>query len=135
MAFRPLKMDSGKTLSVLATNASTFTKYGGVKFTSGLAVVAASGDAELALVSLEAKTIADTTTQLLCLRVDPSIPFEVDLSAAITITNVGTCIDLNNSTTLDPAASTDDVFLITNLVPENTSKAIGYFQPAIAGRP
>lgn len=135
MAFKPLKIEDGKTLSVLATNGSTFTKFGGVKFTSGLAVVAASGDAALELISLEAKTIADTTTQLLCMHVDPSIQFEVDLSAAIAQANVGTCIDINNSTTLDPAASTDDAFYITNLVASNNTKAIGYFLPAIAGRP
>lgn len=133
MAFKPLIKEDGKTLTVKPTNATTFTKYCGVKFSSGLAVVAASGDRSIEFISMEAKTSGTSDTEeLLVMRVDPSIAFEADLSAAITIANVGTTIDVNNSTTLDPTATTDKAFTISNIVPSNTSKAIGYFNAAIA---
>jgi hypothetical protein len=135
MAFRPLTKEDGKTISLNAENAQTFTKYCGVKInTTGYAIVSADGDPELNFVSLEAKTIADTTTQLLCLHVDPSILFECDLTAAIDISEQGDVIDVHNSTHLAVANSTDDAFLITRIVPSCNTKAQGYFLPSIAAR-
>ncbi len=133
MAFRPLIKEDGKTLTVKPTNATAFVKFGGVEFASGLARTAQADARSLEFISLEAKTSGTSDTEtLLVMRVDPSIAFEVDLSAAITITNVGTTIDLQSETTLDPTATTDKLFTITNLVPSNTSKAIGYFNAGIA---
>ena len=135
MAFRPLVKEDGKTLVVKPTNATAFTKFGGIKFSSGLAVVAASGDPELNMIALETKTSGTSDTEtLLCMRVDPSVQFEVDLTAAITIANVGTFVDLSNSTHIDPTATTEDAFMITGLVAGNTSKATGYFVPSFTLR-
>lgn len=138
MAIRPLIKEDGKTLTMKPTNSTAFTKFSVVHpdigNSTGLLIdgslVADLRSAEF--ISLESKTSGATDTEkLLVLRVDPSIPFEVDLKEAITILNVGTTIDIENSTHLDPTATTGKIFTITNLVPANTSKAIGYFNGAI----
>src|SRR3990167_10180173 len=133
MAFKPLRKEDGKTITLGAENATVVTKFCGVKInTTGYAIVAADGDAELNFISLEAKTIGATDGEaLLCLRVDSSIQIEADTSVAASAANVGDFIDLLNSTHLIIANSTDDAFLVTNLVPSCNTKVRGYFLPAI----
>ena len=130
--FKPLVKEDGKTLEVLATNGQTFTKFCGVKFTTGLAVVAAAGDPSIDFISTEAATIANTTTNITVLRVDPSILMEVDTSAAVAAANVGIRYDIANQTHIDVAATTDKAFLIAKLYPGNNTKAYGYFMQPIA---
>ena len=134
MALRPLVKEDGKTITIKPTNATAYTKFQGLKFTSGLAADVGADEATgVSLISLEAKTSGTSDTEeLLCMRADPSIQFEVDLKSAITIANVGTYIDTENGTHLDPTATANKIFLITNLVPSNNTKAIGYFESAIA---
>ena len=124
MAFKPLRKEDGKTITLGAENATVVTKFCGVKInTTGYAIVA------------EEKRIGATDGEaLLCLRVDPSIQIEADTSVAASAANVGDFIDLLNSTHLIIANSTDDAFLVTNLVPSCNTKVRGYFLPAIAGR-
>lgn len=133
MALRPLVKEDGKTLVMKPTNATTYTKFQGLKFTSGLLVDVSNDNDRLEFISLEAKTSGTSDfEELLCMRIDPSIKFEVDLSAAITIANVGTTIDTENGTHLDPTGTGEKIFTITNLVPGNNTKAIGYFNGAVS---
>lgn len=131
--FKPLNKECGKTVVMKPTNATAYVKYQGLGFTSGLLSDVGADNARIEFISLEAKTTGTTDYEtLLCLRVDPSIQFEVDLKAAITIANVGTTIDTENGTHLDPTGTGEKIFTITNLVPTNNTKAIGYFNPAIS---
>ncbi len=133
MALKPLVKEDGKTLVMKPTNSTAFTKFQGLGFTTGLLVDVGADAARCEFISLEAKTTGATDTEtLLCMRIDPSIKFEVDLRVAITIANVGTTIDTENGTHLDPTGTGEKVFTITNLVVGNTTKAIGYFNQAIS---
>lgn len=131
MAVLPITKESGKIDSLLATNSTTFTKGQMIKFSSGRAVTAAQGDNFVDYVSLEGTTTT-TDDYLMCLKVDPSIKFHVDVDAAISQANVGFKYDVKNGTHVDTGNQTDKVFLLTEIDPSCNTKAYGYFQQAIA---
>lgn len=132
MSFIPLKKEEGKIVSLLTTGATAFTKHNGVKFTSGYAAAAASGDATVDYVALETKTSAagDGNDTILCLKVDPSIRFKVTLSTTfVQATHAGNRYDISAAGTVDLGNSTDKCFLLET---GSGTTGEGYFQNAIA---
>lgn len=133
MAFIPLNKEEGKVVRLLTTSATAFTKYNGVKFASGYAVAAASGDATIDYVALETKTSAtgDGADTIMCLKVDPSIRFLVTCSTTVVqATHCGNRYDISAAGTIDLGATTDKCFLLEKKVGATTAE--GYFQQAIA---
>jgi hypothetical protein len=132
MAFKPLNEEEGKVVSLPTTSATSFTKYNGVKFTSGYAVEAASGDASIDYIALETKTSAtgNGADTIRCLKVDPSVRCEVTLSTTfVQATHAGNRYDISAAGTIDLAATTDKAFLLES---GSATTGEGYFQNAIA---
>ena len=132
MSFIPLNIEEGKVVSLLTTSDTAFTKHNAVKFTSGYAAAAASGDAAVDYVALETKTSAtgDGADSLLCLKVDPSIRFSVTLSTTfVQATHAGNRYDISAAGTIDLAAQSDKCFLLEK---GSGTTGEGYFQQAIA---
>lgn len=132
MAFIPLNKDEGKIVSLLTTSATSFTKHNGVKFTSGYAVEAASGDATVDYIALETKTSAtgNGADTIKCLKVDPSVRIKATLSTTfVQATHAGNRYDISAAGTIDLAATTDKCFLLES---GSGTTGYGYFQNAIA---
>lgn len=132
MAFIPLNKEEGKVVRLLTTSATAYTKGNGVKFTSGYAAEAASGDASIDYVALETKTSAtgNGADSILCLRVDPSMRFQVTLSTTfVQATHAGNKYDISAAGTIDLAATTDKCFLLEK---GSGTTGEGYFVGAIA---
>lgn len=132
MSFIPLKEEEGKVVDLLTTSATSYTKHNGIKFTSGYAVEAAAGDASIEYVALETKTSAsgDGNSTIRCLRVDPSIRFQVTLSTTfVQATHAGNKYDISAAGTIDLAAQTDKCFLLEK---GSGTTGEGYFLNAIA---
>lgn len=132
MAFTPLIKEEGKIVSLLTTSATSFTKGNGVKFASGYAVEAASGDASIEYVALETKTSAtgNGADTIRCIKVDPSIRFRVTLSTTfVQATHAGNKYDISAAGTIDLGATTDKCFLLEK---GSGTTGEGYFMNAIA---
>jgi hypothetical protein len=124
-------MEEGKVVSLLTTSATSFTKGNGVKFTSGYAVEAASGDAVVDYVALETKTSAtgNGADTIKCYKVDPSTRYQVTLSTTfVQATHAGNRYDISAAGTIDLAASTDKLFLLEK---GSATTGEGYFQQQI----
>ena len=133
MSFIPLNQEEGKLVRLLTTSATTFTRYNAVKFTSGYAAAAASGDNQVDYIAMESKTSAtgNGADTILCLKVDPSQRFQCDCSTTLVqATHCGNRYDISAAGTIDLAATTDKIFLLEKIV--STTVAEGYFQQAIA---
>lgn len=135
MSFVPLVKEDGKTVSLLTTSATSYTKYNGIKFSSGYAVEAASGDPSIDYIALETKTSATGAgaDTLLCLKVDPSIRIRATVSATPSqASHGGTRYDISAAGTIDLGATTDKVFLIERVVDATNLLVEGYFMQPIA---
>lgn len=132
MAARPLSGASGKTLLVPAANTTTFTK-GNMVVDNGsgyITNVAAGGNADVHFITLETVTTTSTGQLVLCLRTK-GVRFEVDTDAAPAQTDVGTYCDIAAAGTLNPDASTDDVFFIDGIVDTSTTVVRGHFTEGV----
>jgi hypothetical protein len=132
MAFKPTIEEEGKVVSLLTTSATAFTKYNGVKFTSGYAVEAASGDASIEYIALETKTSAtgNGADTIRCLKVDPSVRCVVTLSTTfVQATHAGNRYDISAAGTIDLGAQTDKCFLLEK---GSGTTGEGYFVNPIA---
>jgi len=114
MAIRPLKNAEGKTVEMACANSLTVTK-GNMMVDDGsgnLTNASAGGGADVEYIAMETVTTTSAGQLVLCLRVDPSILFSADCDAAWSTTDVGTYCDIAAAGTLDPDASSDDIFYI-----------------------
>lgn len=134
MSFVPKVVDEGKTVSLLATLSTAFTKNNGVKFTSGYLVAAASGDPTIDFVALQTVTTsAANGDEVLCLRVDPSIVFYATTSATpVQATHVGNKYDISAAGTIDLGNTTDKCFLVEKIIDATNKIVEGRFMQSIA---
>ena len=135
MAFIPLNNDGGKTTSLLTTSATAYTKHTGIKFTSGYAASAASGDATVDYIALETKTSAtgDGLDTLLVMRVDPSVRILATTGTTpVQATHCGNKYDISAAGTIDLTATTDKCFLLEKIVSATDKTVEGYFVNSIA---
>jgi hypothetical protein len=131
--FRPLNYDEGKVQFIPATNAQTFVKGDAVVYTSGYAVEAADGEGgTVHFVAAETRTPA-ADGELLAVWPTAGVWFEADTDAAWSVVDQGTWADLATEATVDPDASTDDIFFIVKGVgtAETDTKVIGFFNPGL----
>lgn len=132
MACRPINWDEGKTILVPATNSTTFTKGGMCIYTSGLLDVAVGGGG-VPIRAVVAETVTTTSSgQLVKVWPTEGVLFECDTDAVWSIVDQGTLCDIATVATLDPDASSDDIFFIIKGVgtAETDTKVIGYFSQA-----
>src|SRR3990167_7543101 len=132
MACRPINYDEGKTIFVPATNTTTFTKGGMCIYTSGLLDVAVAGGG-VPIRAVVAKTVTTTSSgQLVEVWPTEGVLYECDCDAVWSTVDQGTLCDIATVATLDPDASSDDIFFIVKGVgvAETDTKVIGYFSQA-----
>lgn len=139
MSFRPINYESGKTILLPAKASITFLKNSALADDGAgyITNAAASTAVDIQFVSAEAVVsgATDGATLLNCIPTR-HVRFEADCDAAPAQTDVGTLADLAGAATLNPDASTNDLFLIEKIVvdaanPVGTStKVTGYFQHA-----
>ncbi len=135
MAFIPKSSVEGKEVLLLTTSATAFTKHNAVKYTSGYAAAAASGDGSVDFIALETKTSAtgDGSDTLLALRVDPSVVFHVTTGTTpVQATHVGNRYDISAAGTVDLTATTDKIFLVEKIIDATNKIVEGRFMQAIA---
>lgn len=135
MSFIPQNREEGKVFKGLTTSSTAYTKNNAVKYTSGYLAAAASGDNQVDYIALETKTstATDGTDSLLCLRVDPSIIFQVATSITpVQATHVGNRYDISGAGTVDLGNTTDKIFLIDRIVDATNKIVEGRFQNPIA---
>lgn len=133
MAFRPLNWDEGKTLLVPATNSTTFTKGNALVYASGLLDNAASSTAK-DVYFVAAETVTTTSSGQL-IRVWPTVEvlYEADTDDVWSVVDQGTLADLAGAGTVNPDASTHDLFYIIRGVGNaegsaaQNLKVVGYF--------
>lgn len=124
----PFKYDSGKV--ALITNgtvtSSTITKFDLLDWASGYLQRATSSSTEVRLMALEDKTTGGSGAHedILVLYLD-GVECEGDTNSTAAVTHRGTYIDLTDHDTLNEAASSTDVFYVTDFV--STSKLRGFF--------
>ena len=129
MAFTPIRYDAGKLQTMACADAQAIVKGAAlVDNTSGYLALATGGNGtQIEFVAMETVTTTATGQKVLCLRVD-GVQFEADTDAAPAQTDVGTYVDLATEATLDPDASTDDLFYIEAIKgPVGDKKVIGHF--------
>lgn len=118
MAFRPKFNFEGKTVLFPVAASMTFAKGDGCHVnTSGLMETSAVGqDYAPTYIAMQDSVTAASGTLALFLRITPDAIFEADCSAAVAQSVVGDYIDMATKSTLDPAASTDDLFFVEKVV-------------------
>jgi hypothetical protein len=130
MAFRPINYATGKLVQVKAKASITFVKGNALKDDgAGYITNAAAGDnTDVRYVAMENKVTGSSDGELLLVIETGGVRFEADTDANPAQTDVGTEADLAGAGTVDPDASTDDVFFIEGIVGAVADrKVVGYF--------
>lgn len=113
MAFIPENYEDGKTVLVgLATGVTT--TRGGALVDNGsgyLTNASAGGNVDVRYIAAEVVTTTSNGQLVTCWETE-GVKFLADTDAAWAQTDVGTECDLATAATLDPDASTDDIFYI-----------------------
>lgn len=132
--FLPKQKDSGKLLYKKAKASITFVKGNALKDDgAGFLTNAASGDnTDVRYVCMENRVTGAADGENLLVIETNGIKFLADTSADPAQTDVNTYADLSAAGTIDPAASTDQVFFIEKIVGATTARKVeGYFSAGV----
>lgn len=135
MSFFPQNKEDGKVVELLTTSSTAYTKGDAVKYSSGYAVAAASGDNQVDYISLETKTSAsgNGNDTIKAYRVDPSVIIRATTSVTpVQATHVGNRYDISAAGTIDLGNQTDKIFLIDRIIDAANKIVEGRFQNPIA---
>lgn len=140
MAFKPLNFEEGMVVNIPAGNGGSsqaFVKGDALIASSGYYIPATGGNGTaITHVAMENKTVTVNGTPLAALPVVGGTPvrFEADCDAAWSIVDQGTYADLATAATVNPDATTDDLFFIEQGIgtAETDTKVIGYFVQSAA---
>ena len=134
MAFIPLNYEEGRVVLLPLAASITTTKGGAVVDNgSGFLTNAASSTAvDIQYVTAEAMTSGSSTGELVACWPTRGVRFVADCDAAPAQTDVGTHCDLATAATLNPDASTNDLFFIESIdtgdgAVGTSTKVTGYF--------
>jgi hypothetical protein len=124
MAFRPINYEEGKVVHVPAATSTTVVKGDClIDNGSGLLTVASSGTAvDINYVAAES-VVTTSNGQLVACIPTRGVRFEADCDAAPAQTDVGTLADLASVSTINPDASSNDLFFIEKI--DLTKGAVG----------
>lgn len=128
MAFRPINWDQGKVL-LRRSGAITIAKGDALVITSGLLALATSSTAN-DVMYVGAKGVTATSGDYVEVwPADPSILYEADTDDVVSTVDIGTFADLASVSTVNPDASSNDIFKIEDLigVAETSKKVVGRF--------
>lgn len=117
MSFRPKFNTEGKTVLMPIAASQTIVKGDSLADNgSGLLAVTSSSTATpVTHVAMEGSASAAAGTLVLCVRTTEGV-FEADCDAAPAQTDVGTYADLATKATINPDASTHDLFYIEKII-------------------
>lgn len=130
MAFNPIQYDEGRTVELPFSTGETVVRGSAVVAdTDGYYIMGASSTAtDVYYIALDTVTTTADGQMVLCLRVHDKVIFEVDTDADPARTDVGTLVDLASASTVNPDASTNDLFYIEDVVlPLTDRKVRGFF--------
>lgn len=134
MAFRPLNKEEGKLVLMPCATTQTIVKgYALEDNASGYLKVCTSGTSvDVHYVAMETKTTTANGDLVLCMETE-NVLFEADCDAAWSIVDRGTYCDLASVSTVNPDASTNDLFYILKGVgtEEVDTKVLGFFTRGI----
>jgi hypothetical protein len=134
MAFRPLKYEEGKLVSLPCAITQTIVKGDALADNgAGLLAVATSATAvDVHYIAMQTVTTTVSGQLVLCLETE-NVLFEADTNAAWLQPQVGTYVDLASVSTLDSTATTNQLFYILKGVGvAGTDKVVlGYFTRGI----
>lgn len=131
MAILPLNFEEGRVVALPMGNGGSSQAYAVgdmLKVTSGYYLPATVGqNTDVEAVCVEAGTVTTDGTLLKCYPTR-GIKFVADTDANPARTDVGTYCDVATASTLDPDASTDDLFYIEDVYGQLADKkVVGYF--------
>lgn len=134
MAFRPINYEEGKLVSMACANSETIAKGDAlVDNASGYLAVATSATAvDVHYVAMQSVTTTATGQLVLCIETE-NVLFDADCDGVWSIADQGTYADLGSVSTVNPDASTNDLFYILKGVGtvETDTKVLGYFTRGI----
>lgn len=136
MAFTPLQYDAGKAVELPFATGETTTKFCAVVVdtSTGYYNTGAAGANDVRYIALEATTTTANGEMVLCLPVAGVRILADTTDAPVRADDVGTFVDLTNSTTLALGTSSDDIFYVEDIYgPTSDKTVIGYFMPQVAG--
>lgn len=134
MAFIPVLEEKGRYRRLRCANSQTFVK-GDALVDDGngdLAVAASSTAVDVKYIAMESVVTTATGQIVLVYKVDESVLIRADVDAAAAQTDVHTYADLATKATINPDASTNDLFYIEKIDTEfgaigTSTKVLGYF--------
>ena len=134
MAFTPIQFDSGRLVQIPCATGQTIVKGDALSNVDGTGyyTTVSGGDGVTPThVAMEDVTTTANGDMVTCIRTD-GVVFKADTDAAVSVVDVGTYADLASKSTVDPDASTDDIFFIESIVggmgaAESSKAVIGWF--------
>jgi len=131
MAVTPVQYDSGKLVTIGCATGQTIVKgdmLSNVDATGYYTTVSAGDGNTPTHVAMETVTTTANGEQVQAIRVDGVI-FEADCDGVVSLVDIGTFCDIATKGTLNPDASSDDVFFIEDVVGtvEVSTKVRGWF--------
>lgn len=128
----PLRYDSGKLTTIKDGTASstTITKFDLLNWSSGYLQRATSTSSNIQFMAMEDVTTASGANEDILVLFLEDVECEGDTNSTAAATHRGTLIDLTDHDTLNEAASSTNVFYVTEFV--STSKLRGYFKFLVA---
>ena len=134
MSFRPKNFEEGKLVQMPAATAQTIVKGDClVDNASGYLAVADNSTAvDVHYVAMETVTTTATGQMVLCIETE-NVLFDADCDGVWSIVDQGTYADLGSVSTVNPDASTNDLFYILKGIgtAETDTKVLGYFTRAV----
>lgn len=134
MAFRPVRNEIGTVLrgvanSTTVTRGNTLVDNGSGYLTNG----ASSTAVDVEFIAAETVTTTADNQQVLCWETRGGVEFDADCDAAPAQTDIGTDCDLATVSTLNPDASSNDLFRLTaiNGVVGTSTVVRGYFNHGV----
>jgi len=128
----PLRYDTGKLTTIRSGTVSTttITKFDLLEWASGYLQRTTSTGSNIQFMAMEDITTASGAhTDILVLMLE-NVECEGDTNSTAAVTHRGTLIDLTDHDTLNEAASSANVFYVSEFV--STSKLRGYFKFLVA---
>lgn len=133
MALRPIQYEDGQMVKLPCATSQTIVKgdmLSNADATGYYTTVSAGDGIVPRHVAMETVTTAANGEMVLAIRV-AGVVFEADTDDVVSLVDVGTLCDIASKSTLDPDASSDDIFFIESMVgtAEVSKKVIGWFTP------
>lgn len=132
MSFKPIRYDSGSLDTALTASSTTITKYDALSFASGYVQRATSSTTQVHAVAMESITTAGGAHTAIQILWTIGVEFLADCTNNSAQVDVGNTHDLTDHVKLANGTSSNDVFLVKDVVGAAADKLErGYFVPKI----